>query len=745
MFVSETRKIVEAENFLREYFKQQKTPTLRDLILYLETLDSVESFTEPFLKLENHGVVEYEAGSANKHNTMVDAISDDLITAYDNILINAEENDDYYNNNYSRLSQILGQLKGLEGRVNSLLSLTGLTDGYFKVIDDVFTTEEFIDKESTTAAVDITTQTVTISDSTENLHTTTLSQTSRYFPDFSSSSSATVSFGVLDKANLVSSAMWGGCESYKDAFQDEEKPWKQKIITTSASGITGILKIDLKEEAELTTIVFRKNFAGERGVTSVNIMYSTDGVSYNYIPSGIEEYTLGDVAFATFPTTKMRYIKFFINKYHPDEVLGSNYIYYIGANIIEFYNKVYSSDEIASADFVSTARETLDIDGVPYPILWVGIEVCEVTDSNNYIEYYVSFDSGTTFYPIAPFSSVNPRHPKSISVASTEQDEKTDVVVPVISNSTAYSLYPTTPDLDSYYFYPGKDSSYNVPLGLIMSEDSTPQLDVQYSLSNKISVYRNVGKKAYYGYGCYQFETIEVPRGWRFDGSSYITIVTLNKGNKLTIDFGPQAVFINGTKVVGVYNFTEGDYEIRIKPISFLTPVNNTAPLSSTWSITEVVSEDGIGTFTDRYSNTYTDTLFPYNQRLLVEGFNYGEDYTGVVRYRGFDRFSAYKMTKVPELTFTSDVSNQDYTKFMAVLGQFNTSQVGYIVLKHADDVIIDKDRTKEYFDVVAGIYTDDNYYAESVVFKATLYSTNGSTPVFSGYRLKLGVTENGS
>ena len=107
------------------------------------------------------------------------------------------------------------------------------------------------------------------------------------------------------------------------------------------------------------------------------------------------------------------------------------------------------------------------------------------------------------------------------------------------------------------------------------------------------------------------------------------------------IDFVPKSLKINGQLVNGKVVLAQGYSVITM--------------FSGNW----VAIEDGIITESDLRQE---DSLYPYNHKYLVEGYNYPYGYVGDKIYNEFDEMFAYKLNYVsPELFSVLDKQDSEY------------------------------------------------------------------------------------
>jgi len=749
MYISEVRKNKEIEGMLKQYFLDKKVPTIREVIDYIKYLDSQQDFDKPFASLGTYGLVKEEVSSVSKNNKIFYEIQKDLEVAYEAIMTNSSLADGVYGGSFSELQLLLSRLKKSESRIMAQLAMVGMSEGYFYVIDEPLGSLDKVDLTQTTAKIDIKTQTVTINEVIgENL------VSSQYKPKISGSDAAIVKFGLVNKSGLISqSSINSSLPSW--IFLNNGMSWLYKIITNNNNGIQGELRIDLKETVILSSLVFKKSFAGEQGVASISAMYSVDGTQYLSVPSSVEDYVLGESTNIVFTPTSLRYLKLIINKYYPDEVNGTSYTYYLGAKSLELYNSSYDSED--GNTFISLPQIPYDSNGLAQSITQVACDTCEVINDENTIDYYLSFDEGITYSPISPYGKSNPNHPTLIQPTALLEVEYPNLVIPEIGEES------------DNLNYSGKSSSFNLPVGYDYNLGTF--LDVTSGINNTLTLYRNIGIPGKYeniystnnitdlngttpDYNtlayCYQFEGKNIPKGWKFDGNYYSCIFSIGESTGRTIDFGTKSIWIDGIEKSGIVSLSYGDHSAKVKPENFspLVPkVISTSIYSYTLSnITSIELEEGNYILTDASSTEFIDPLYPFNHRLLIEGLSYSLNYEGSRFYVGTKRYAAYKLEHISTSKFLQDTDKKDLQVFTATgESSYDGLPISTLLVKSADEEILNSLRRREEYNITLRTFDNTQFTAESVVFKAVLKSKNNSTPQLQGYRLKLGVLPNES
>jgi hypothetical protein len=135
--------------------------------------------------------------------------------------------------------------------------------------------------------------------------------------------------------------------------------------------------------------------------------------------------------------------------------------------------------------------------------------------------------------------------------------------------------------------------------------------------------------------------------GWRYKRGIYYTCVVVKEGEGKTLDFGPNSIRVNGVEKSGLVTFPQGINEVGVYSANWKT--------IEPQALTEVELEQ-------------EDSLYPYNHKYLLQGYQYAIGYTGEKIYNGFDEMFAVKMDFVyPEIFAVKDLTEEDFYSVFTV------------------------------------------------------------------------------
>ena len=674
---------------LVDKLKEGSIPTLEAVTDELDELKAAqpELGEKPMFSLEDNSVEYYENASAAKTNDTFDRYSKDVRTMWDTITSlkrTIVKNSRRWATAYETTKRYLDKL---EDRVDNLLLLNSDTLGYFQYVSDNFSTTDYTDLEQTTALVDTGTGTVTIAQ-----EATSNDNASRVSVDDIGVSN--LSFTVVEATGYLSTTL-AVDSSLLNALTDKYTTWLSYVKTSEQAAVTGALKLDLAESRLVNKIVFKVNGSTATSAFVLTAMYSMDGVDYLAVPTdGYTQSTLDTVTWI-FPEIEARYFKFLMTKNGADDKTSDSYVYEFGAKNISFYAAGYDTSS-SGFDFVSTVRSVLDEEGNPIEFQKAILSTCQQLPDGTDIHYSIGIDSGSVFVPIDPVELEDPSRPQILDFS--------DIVA--VNNLGSTNVFDT--DLDPDVLHLDDLSSYTLTgeadqvLNWYIPADDISSLD-----QTSVVVYRNVGDNTATD------ETVRgAARGWVYDADAgtYTTMVRIDDSSGLDIDFGTASVIIDGTSYTGTQNISQGSHTIVVSSDNWL----------------EVDTE-----FDTLDELKAADTLYPYNHKLLVEGYQYGSNYTEERLYAGANTY----VEQICSYVTTHEFNTQTDVGDMSVYTR-DVDDDGKLVFVFKVDRSY-ADHGNERFLVE---YKLANKTFTNVVLKAILTTTDESlTPLLSSYVIKLG------
>ena len=634
----------------------------------------------------------------------------------------------------AELTALEKEVKDLTNREQELLHHLSDTTGYFSSVGDDFASEnsfKIVDQMSpypyellkdyssvVPARIDVGMHTVSIPPATDGSDTTTKI-------DLHDIDSQDIKFTVQSLKDMASSVEAKHSELV-NIFSPRDKVWKHIVRMKKPGKVTGVLQAKISNNTvDISKIEINLHTTSPDDSFTITPQYSTDGKNWYFIPNINLMKTGYDTIVYTFSTISTGYIRFIIEKDNYDYEARGLYTYEFGIEEIRLYNDSFSTTQSAiyqtnwmypkkGSNILEKAAEYLDSE---FKFTRASIEVCEDVPEDTEIDYYLSVDQ-KSWHPVDPINRPNPVRP--VVVDFTERGTYTVSGVAVAYDSSKTNdpeeifpgryLHMIEPGTNSIYITDSNtfaDRPY-IPsriehglLDYILHEDT-------HIVPDTMLIWRNVGEVG---------DTLTVrddPRGWRVEGSYYTTVVKINSTSGLDIDLGNREASVDGgAPVRGKINIPYGIH-------TFSTHQDNWAAVDSgATSLSDLIQKD---------------PLYPYNHRLLIEGYSYGSSYDGERIYRGVDRFAAY-LLKPTDLRLFKTLPNDEYGRYALV------KEITYDSSNKYTGIVVKFDPSNDDFVNEKFVYeliaAPDKW--DKICFMAILRTRNSAvTPVFSKYVIRL-------
>lgn len=728
------------ERLMLEYLMKGIIPTADQLQEDLEEYEKLHpSMAEPTSKQIDFSVERGGESSASKIQEIAKYVSDDvsIITREMKHLVEAGKS--HYERWTYELLRLLNKAKRIETDIDALLLMQGETEGYFSSISDVFVDTNNLDMALTTAKIDTQETSATLNPnptySDDASGGTRLSMSHLVDSD--------VAFSVLSTTPTGYSPAPGS--SLLDALTSptvEGDGWLSTVAKTVTGPVTAEIKVRLHHTTiqKVSRIVFDCNCADAGGAGTIACMFSSDGYQWYMVdhPSPVQSLASGNISWH-FPLTSMYWVKFIITKNNYDESSGGTYYYRFGSASMRFYSHQYETGY--GGALVTKSLQPLDAEGNSVPFTLVGLDACEenmlktsdgerITD----IEYYLSVSENGTDWTsearVEPSSRDNPVWPSTVNFSGAGKiDNSKDMslyrkfkgsIVP--DTSTSFQELTTTfefeyVDLEGFVPYGFKNGNYAVINTAVPLYDLSDE-DIKFSpqhISNSMEVWRNIFESS---------NTSNVVRGisagWGKQDDKYYCVLYVSTSDGITFNFGSTSCIIDGVERTGSVLLPKGMH-------SFQTAVTN-------W----------YNFYGDEYEVPTTDAalqaidpLYPYNHKVIIEGFSYIEDFVGERKYgSGADIVAQYYCKRTSAYDLENNVSSTDQLKWFAFLKAVGT------VAKPAGAVLLARDMS--YTDAANErcrmLWNSGSGTFKYLKMRAELTTTDVAyTPVLYSYRIKVG------
>lgn len=668
MSLTETKVNKMLESIIKENLQQGIAITASEVLDELSDLMEEVNITDKHFDLSASKVAIREAASASKYNDAVTQIYMDLEDVYDTIVAVAQKRAINFERWKMKLIEISRKVDALRASLNGLLLLKKDTAGYFDMIENYLEDLNRVNMVDSNVSLNVDNHTATIA----------VDEDSKTLLNLNDLFAEDVIFNVLTRQNLLSYNVVPG-SSVLNAFKDKSNSWQHQVYMGSFSEPVDVeLKVKLAEEpVTINRIEFVSHSSDINSSISIQAQYSTDDYNWQDIPFFNNPQVITSSGFFDFESLDAKYIKFIMTKDGHDDVDGSNYVYEFGAKNISFFSRSYS---LLSGEFISTPLSVLEEDEVTKKQFNVlACEVCEILPEGTDIEYSISTDTGTTWTGITPVNRIDAPYPKVFSVGgSTTSESGTNVKLDLV---TSYSYKNTH---DRLLDHTVDASVYEVPY-------------------EHIKVWRDVGQGD-------DVLTRGVVSGWQYNDPYYTTYINIENTSGVYIELGDTQAEIDSQVVTGTVFISGGQHK-------FKTHKSNWKKLETFVALDE----------SDMRSN---DPLYPYNHKMIIEGYSYDPSYVGDQIYAGVDLYASQVMEFSPLFDFSYNVKGDDYTRYSIV----NESNTLSFLVKYDNNI---SDFGQESFYIINKNIVNS---VDEVLFKAKLSTTNtDSSPIMTGYRIKIG------
>jgi hypothetical protein len=695
------------EKIFKESLYDGVVLTTEELEAALETYKQLHlDLSFPYIKYVDLLVEERgSSSSASLIKNIVDAFSDDVSVITREIYSIADNSSRYHERWISELERLRVKSKKLENRIDALLLLANNTAGYYASIVDPLSDLNYVDTENTTALVDTIANNVFIKRGTENSGSLTQVNTN-------SITYKDISFSPISRRGNTFYTEMSTNNSVVQILKNQNTTWVGKISCSTKGPMTAELKIHLSnEQKEISRIVIDSNTPhGHR--TTVTALYSVDSHNWNIVPSKQATQYLYDSIAWNFSKRSARWVKFIFYKTSHD---SGFYEYIYSLRSIRFYKDAYYEDN--GNLFYSIPMSVLKTDDTLYSFAKAQLDVCEVLPTNTNIKYSLAASKDnstwTSWYSINPSTREDVNYPKIVAFSGIDWKDNTSSDITELNSSYEKNVLVSTfddSDIETYRLRPSC-AVVNSKISISSEEDLEP-------VANSVVVWRNTLDRSTFP----DTTTVrDVVRGWSLNGQTYGCYFEILNPNGRLIDFGARECVLDGNNVSGVVNLGMGVHK-------FQTAAENWFDISSSIESISVGSEEILKS---------VDPLYPYNHKLLVEGFPYLLGFEGTKVYLGADRVAESYMKRVSLFDLENNIFDYDSFAIRDISNAENNPIIGIVVRYNQENV----DFVNELFLVKWRSGGDNASLYKYIKLQAELLTDDSETsPSFSSYRIKLGV-----
>jgi hypothetical protein len=646
MAIRDTYAELIVEQIIKDLLRQGVSPSTTEINNQFITFTDEHDIAQPLFVSKDYHVAIDEISSVTKYNNCNNDIQRDLRVIYKHILKISDTAIMNFQRWRTEAQLLEGQLDALEERIASLLLLSSDTEGFFNFIQDNFVDTNRVDLANTTAYVNVQKHLVSIGTSQKGV--TRL--------DLSILKENHVEFTVLSRNNLVATILADQSKRVY-AVTDLNNYWQERVYTNRPGPVSAELKINFLSPQKISRLDIDLHMSNQNSTVQITPMYSLDNYTWQQLP--VENVTRSVLDTTTFQFTPVQaqWVKLVMTKAGFDSVHNELYMYEFGVDELSFYNEGFATASAGSI-LVSTPLFVADTNGNPEEFSRIVLEVCESIPTNTAIDYYVSaFNDPETALSNLNFTAIDPiTRPQSSRPTVLDFGDLDMITVSGITVSYA----PGEANIDRVNPGPTFDLIYDVSAGAAVDATITPTTFPRYAFGNSndrilgheiastiqvakgsLEIWRNTTAAG----------TQRVVRGqaagWGFEDPYYRTTVYVANASGFEVDVGGKAIIVDGTAKTGKVSFSYGRHSIMVHKDNWRTA-------TSALSTPDLADLRG------------SDSLYPYNHRYLVEGYNYPTEWpsTDEKRYRGFDIIAEYFLQEVSVFDMLHNLTANDYSKF---------------------------------------------------------------------------------
>lgn len=404
-------------------------------------------------------------------------------------------------------------------------------------------------------------------------------------------SNASMSVTPISKRGILATTNLGGIESLKE---QDGKIWEYHVNTSYMSGNIGIsINVELDEPSYIGDIRITGNSIDSNALCTMRISYSIDGTSFQNADSGLMEFGTGENQISL-GIDSVRKLKIILEKTAADHTDGDNrYKYIFAIDSLELFTDKYTINKKSTLICGPYTVRDEGGDPVNFTIATLGADTCCIVPRKTSVSFYLSKDKENWF----PASFTG----DALSLVYFNTTNPVGTYAYISESDNANALTDSAPrNVDLTY---GKDLLCN----LYITEEYSPG----FVLRNTY-VKRNLPITGVSLYG--------VSSGWFIDKvtNQYKCHFKIDDIQGRIIDFGSTSAYLDGRQVTGQVHVPEGYH-------SFATSHTN-------WHNVEANLE----THTDLEEE---DPAYPFNHKLIIEGYNYPGNFKGERVYEGVDEY----------------------------------------------------------------------------------------------------------
>ena len=369
--------------------------------------------------------------------------------------------------------------------------------------------------------------------------------------------------------------------------------------------------LDIPVEDDVSEVRLNGLPVGGNADTTATVFYSTDGSSMTPVEPAERVLSKPQTVFPI-GVSGVKRIQVRLSKTAADTstVGGRQYVYAFMLDSVQVFNNSYRL--ATSAQLVAGPYDVLDVNGVDVAFTKLALRPCVVKPAGTMVNWYVSVDQ-STWIPVEERTG----HAPIISFGSNLPGASAGVLD---STALAGSLQSSVVGLNNITY---RDEA------VLNTYIHSSYADV-VPLS-EVVIKRNIPDSA--------TSVLGVTSGWRRQGGMFTCHFEVNSPTGIGLDFGHTNAYINGQLVTGRTHVAQGHYD-------FATSTANWQEIAGTMSSTE--------------DFVRADSLYPYNHRYIIGGYQYPGHYEGVRPYIGVDEHYGARLQYLAPEDFANLAANDE-------------------------------------------------------------------------------------
>lgn len=561
---------------------------------------------EKYATIDNVGFAGFEMvrpgytdySSANEENINRAALADDHRVLRERIESLSDILESSFRGFTATATRCSRALDQLERRADTLLLLNGNSDVFVNGIEEAFKTHQHVDFGFTTASV-------------EDGYAT-LGRKGYSTLDLST---AKFRYTVMAPKGILSKRNTSDITSLRE---DDGNIWDYLVYTDYEQGkVSLIIEISLQDPSYVGDLKLGIAPLSVNKKMTASLFYSVDGQAFSLLEPAETVITSDSLVFNV-GIDGIKKLQVLLTKeaYDSKTPNKKQNVYAFSLDSLKIFTDLYQDD--SHSVLICGPYEVISAEGSPVYFSKATLSACTYEPDETSIDFYLSNDGENW-----KFSA---HDGKSLQLVTFGDSTSTVSAAYIDPSETAQTVLEEAEGIDEVDF-----QSEGI-LNIYISPDYEGQVPLQ-----SIVIKRNiVGTDE-------DTLLLGATPGWSLDERTrrYTTTVYVSAAEGRTIDFGPKSIIVNGTNLSGQVFLRQGYSVLGVSDVNWVTV------------------QTGI---TDVASLKFADPLYPYNHKLLIEGYPYPGAFTGEKVYTGVEEYFGVKLSYMaPDLFSYLQPSDKNY------------------------------------------------------------------------------------